>query len=226
MRSPRSAGPAPDTRSRILAAAIERFGREGFDASLRSIAADAGVTAPAIMKHFGSKEELHRACDAEVLAVTAKYKTEAARSTDLRGTFLEQMAILDEFQPLVRYMVRSTMTGGAAARRLLEDMRGEAMRWMRDGVAAGHIKPSRDEEARVKLTFSVSIGWMIQSVLSSGRDLGELDAEFWQQTLEEVMLPALELYTEGLLTGSTLLDEYLSYMSGPPAAATDPGPTS
>ncbi|ROR72741.1 TetR/AcrR family transcriptional regulator [Bogoriella caseilytica] len=217
MRSPGDAAP-PDTRGRILHAAIEHFGRSGFDAPLRSIASDAGVTAPAILKHFGSKEALQRACDDHVLQVSAAYKGEAMRSQDLRGTFLEQMALLDEFQPLIRYLVRSLMTGGEVARRLLTEMYAQAEQWMRQGVETGHIKPSRNEPARVRMTFAVSLGWMLQAVITSGKDLGELDADFWKQTTTEVMLPALELYTEGLLTDRTLLEEYLLYVSDPPDA--------
>src|SRR5690606_106203 len=43
-------------RARIRDAAIDRFGRSGFDASVRTIAADAGVSAASIIKHYGSKE--------------------------------------------------------------------------------------------------------------------------------------------------------------------------
>ncbi|MCP2251786.1 transcriptional regulator, TetR family [Prauserella aidingensis] len=212
MRSPAD---VPDTRTRILEAAVNRFGQDGFDASLRAIAADVGVSAPAILKHFDSKEELRRACDEHVVDVTRKYKTEAMRSADLRATFLTQMAMVDEFQPLIRYVVRSLMNGGDAARNLLTDMYGEAERWMAEGVRTGVMRPSRDERARVKLTFSISLGWMLQSVLMADKELGELDADFWRQTTHELMPPALELYTHGLLTDSTLLDAYVSDRTEP-----------
>lgn len=215
MRSPQ---PVTDTRTRILDAAVRRFGSDGFAAPLRTVAADAGVSAAAIIKHFGSKEELHAACDAHVLEVIGTYKRAAMRSTDLGSTFLAQMALLDEFQPLIRYFVRSLLVGGDVARHLLAEMHSQALEWMRDGVAAGNLRPSRNEELRVKLTFSVSIGWMMQSVLTADVELGELDSQFWRRTFEELMLPALELYTEGLLTTRAMLDEYLLYMSDPPAA--------
>lgn len=207
----------------MLHAAVERFGAEGFDASLRAIARDAGLSASAIIKCFGSKEELRRACDEHLLAVIRMDKAEAMRSQVLRGTFLEQVAMLDEFQPLVRYMVRSLLAGGEIARTLVDDMHVQAEQWMRHEVEAGHVKPSRDEAARVKLTLSISLGWMLQAVLTSGKDIGELDADFWKKTIHDIMLPALELYTEGLLTDRTLLDEYLLYMSDPPAAGAASG---
>lgn len=59
---PRST-PADRTRSRILAAGMQCFAREGYaGATTRMIAAGAGVTLPAIAYHFGNKEGLHRAC--------------------------------------------------------------------------------------------------------------------------------------------------------------------
>jgi AcrR family transcriptional regulator len=215
----RSRNGGEDTRTRVLEAAVERFGQDGFGAPLRAIAADAGLSAPAIIKHFGSKDGLHRACDDHVLARVRAYKQEAMRSPDLGATFLAQMAVLDEVQPLVRYLVRSFLAGGEAARHLVEEMRTEALTWMRDGVEAGHLRPSRNEELRVKFAFSVSIGWMVQSVLSAGAEIGELGSQFWERTLKEMMLPALEVYTEGLLTDRALLDQYLLYMSDPPSPA-------
>lgn len=50
---------AGDTRDRLLAAAAEACAEVGYDgATLQAIAGRAGVTAPAIYNHFGSREEL------------------------------------------------------------------------------------------------------------------------------------------------------------------------
>jgi AcrR family transcriptional regulator len=52
-----------ETRARIVAAALEVFGADGFDrGSTRAIAARAGVPPPALQYYFDSKEGLHRAC--------------------------------------------------------------------------------------------------------------------------------------------------------------------
>ena len=47
--------------ARIRNAALLRFARDGFGVGLRTIAADAGVTAGLIAHHFGSKDGLRRA---------------------------------------------------------------------------------------------------------------------------------------------------------------------
>ncbi len=57
-----------DTRRRILDAALELFGKEGFEgASTRSLAERAGVNLPAIQYYFGSKEGLYRAVVEEII---------------------------------------------------------------------------------------------------------------------------------------------------------------
>src|ERR1700757_2618675 len=56
-------------RDEIADAAVKCFAREGFGASLRTVAAEAGVSAALIVHHFGSKQGLIEACDARVLGV-------------------------------------------------------------------------------------------------------------------------------------------------------------
>ncbi|HEY2659685.1 MAG TPA: CerR family C-terminal domain-containing protein [Caulobacteraceae bacterium] len=52
-----------ETRGKIIEAAFLVFAEEGYvSASTRRIAAEAGVTPPALQYHFDSKEGLHRAC--------------------------------------------------------------------------------------------------------------------------------------------------------------------
>lgn len=51
-----------ETRLRLLTAAIEIFGRHGFEASTRALSREAGVNLAAIPYHFGGKEGLYLAC--------------------------------------------------------------------------------------------------------------------------------------------------------------------
>ncbi len=52
-----------EVRNRILLAAIQLFGEQGFaSASTRAIAARAGVNPPALQYYFHNKERLHQAC--------------------------------------------------------------------------------------------------------------------------------------------------------------------
>jgi TetR/AcrR family transcriptional regulator len=54
--------PPPDVRVRVLAAATKLFAAHGFDGTpLQDVADAVGVTKPAILHHFPSKEDLRRA---------------------------------------------------------------------------------------------------------------------------------------------------------------------
>ena len=47
------------TRERLLAAALERFSRDGWGGtSIRDLARDVGIRESSVYKHFGSKQEL------------------------------------------------------------------------------------------------------------------------------------------------------------------------
>lgn len=61
---------ADDTRSALIRAGIELFGRQGFDGtSTREIARSAGVNIAGIAYHFGGKAGLHRACGEAIAAI-------------------------------------------------------------------------------------------------------------------------------------------------------------
>lgn len=214
MRSPEE---PPDTRERILTAAIARFGTHGFRSSLRSIASDADVSAALIIKHFSSKEGLREACDARVLEIVGVSKSTVMQSKDFHGTILSQMASFNELQPILHYFVRTLLEGGAMTRHMLAEMHEHALDWMKEGIDAGHIKPSQNEDLRVKLLIGMSIGWIFQSLVLSDKDLTDIDTRFWVDMEEDLMQASLELYTEGLLTRSTMLDEYMLYRGDPPA---------
>jgi AcrR family transcriptional regulator len=68
------------TRSAILAAARERFAADGYErATIRSIAADAGIDPAMVMRYYGSKERLFAAAadfDLRLPDVTAMPRTE------------------------------------------------------------------------------------------------------------------------------------------------------
>lgn len=210
--------PADDAtaRARIRDAAIRRFGAEGFGVGLRAIAADAGVSPALVLHHFGSKDGLRRACDEHVLAVVAEVK---ARAVGPAGpeVVMTQMAELEQYAPLVAYQLRSVIAGGEMAKALIEDFMAGARSWVADGVAAGTLRPSRDEEARLRyLTlsgFGALLAWMS---LDPPEDFGDMGPWLRRYT-EGVGLSIMELFTEGLFTDRRMLDAYLSYVSDPPA---------
>ena len=196
-------------RARIRDAAIRRFGADGFGASVRAIAADAGVSAGLVIHHFGSKDGLRAACDEHVLRLIREAETEAFAQRS-PGEWLAQLAVLDEFAPLVGYLVQALLAGGDLAATLLERMTKDAEVYLADAVVAGTMRPSRDPAARASFLVDVGIG----AVLSFVRRHPPVDGDYratLRRYAEANALPALELYTQGLLTDSSLLDAYLQY---------------
>ncbi|MFY1669709.1 TetR family transcriptional regulator [Plantactinospora sp. WMMB334] len=203
---------------RIRDAAIERFGRDGFRAGLRSIAADAGVTAGLVVHHFRSKDGLRRACDDHVLAVVREQKAKAL--TDGTATMLlAQLAEVERFAPLVRYLLRSLQAGGDLAGALLAQLAADAEEYLAAGEAAGVIQPSRDRAARTRYLTYQAVGGMVlwftthEAVLEPGPF-----QKLFRQYVEEITLPALELFTQGLFIDRSMLDDYLMYVPDPPPA--------
>lgn len=78
--SPPRARNAAATRAAILAAARARFAEEGFDlASVRGIAAEAGIDPALVLRYFGSKDELFLAVLAECGTVEDLLEGERSR---------------------------------------------------------------------------------------------------------------------------------------------------
>lgn len=217
------------TAARIRAAAVRVFGAEGFDVGLRAIGAEAGVSAASILKHFGSKAGLREACDEYVLRVIRESKGETVGTGDA-GAILRQLAASERYADVARYVIASLGAGGALARTLFDHLVEDAVGYLEAGVAAGAVRPSRDPVARARyLTLSGMGAILLELRLNpSGAEVGDL-----MQHLERTtMLPAVEIYTDGLFTDRTILDALLSARPAPhdvapdpPAARTDPRPS-
>ena len=104
--------------ARIRDAAVVRFARDGLGASLKTIAADAGVSSGLILHHFGTKQGLRRACDEWVLAEIREAK-HAVLATGDTGPWLTQLGQVDRYAPLAMYVARSVQAGGPGATRVL-----------------------------------------------------------------------------------------------------------
>jgi AcrR family transcriptional regulator len=207
----RSAGADGDltARARIRDAAIRRFGAEGFGAPVRAIAAAAGVSPGLVIHHFGSKDGLRAVCDEHVLQLIRDEEVDAFVAGS-PGNLLARYAALDDYAPMVGYLVQTLLSGGDLAATLLERMTSDAEKYLAEAVAAGRIRPSRDPAARAAHLVDVGIG----AVLSFVRRHPPADGDY-RATLRAYAdarsLPALELYTEGLFADSSLLDAYLQY---------------
>lgn len=206
---------------RIRDAAILRYGRDGFAAGLRAVAADAGVTAGLVVHHFGSKDGLRRACDAHVLGVIHAQKMKATTGS-AAGT-IAQLAEIEEYAPIALYALRSLQAGGELAVAFIDKMCRDAEEYLAAGVESGLIRPSRDPAGRARyLTYQGMGSLLLWISLHPGfREVDDFRGEL-RQLSNEITLPALELFAEGLFVDRKMLDEYLLYTCDPPAGEARP----
>lgn len=203
------------TYARVRESAVAIFGREGLGASLRAIAAEAGLTAGRIVQLFGSKEGLQLACDEHVLGVIRGVKRDVMVPAAGSAAF-SQLAMMDEYVPYVAYVARSVQAGGPHSQQFIEHMVDDAVGYVSDAVAAGTVIPSRDERARVRYMTESSLGHLaLRLSLDTPRSAEELNACL-RHHFETTTLPALELFTQGFLTDRRMLDAYLLYVGDPP----------
>jgi AcrR family transcriptional regulator len=193
--------------ARIRDAAIEQFGQHGFGVGLRAIAEAAGVSAALVIHHFGSKEGLRKACEDYIAEEIYSTKSEALQSND-PATWFAQLAEIEAYAPLMAYLVRSMQAGGELANMLWRRMIDNAYAYLEEGVRAGTIKPSRDPHARAKyLGLTGGGGFLLYLQMhDTPTDLRAVLRDY----AEDMVLPALEIYTEGLMTDRTMYDAFLT----------------
>jgi AcrR family transcriptional regulator len=191
--------------ARIRDSAIEQFGQHGFSVGLRTIAEAAGVSAALVIHHFGSKDGLHKACDDYVAEQIREAKSESIQAKDPAAWFA-QMAEIESYAPMMAYLVRSLQSGGKLAKDFWRQMIDNAEVYLEEGVRAGTIKPSRDPRARA-LFMGMANGGSFLLYLQMHDTPTDLRAVL-RDYGEDMVLPALELYTEGLMADSTMFDAF------------------
>jgi AcrR family transcriptional regulator len=197
-------------RARIRDAAITCFAATGFDATVRQIAARAGVSAGLITHHFGSKDALRAECDAEVLRRILELKVETIRMSPSQA--VGRIAQLDEFGSSFGYTLRSVREGGEVGRAFLRSMIDDAREYTNAAVESGMVKPSGDSEARLELLVTQSIGGMLLQLTLRGETDFSDGGALIRSVSDSTSFALLELYTQGLLTDSSLLDAYVDQM--------------
>jgi AcrR family transcriptional regulator len=166
---------AEDTKQRLLLAAIDVFGRHGFEAaSTRMLSEAAGVNLQSIPYYFGSKEGLYVAVAAHiaervqdrVMPVAAtiraslqkaasapgkKLKPEQARQhlKELMGTFA-RVFLHDESAPWARYIIREQMEPTAAFDHLYERILSPMLDIVRTLLGSALGKDPDSEQIRLR----------------------------------------------------------------------------
>jgi AcrR family transcriptional regulator len=134
------AGPRPRrsdaTRAAILAAARERFASDGYErATIRAIAADAGIDPAMVMRYYGTKDKLFAsAAEFDLRLPDPRTMPRDEIGTRVVAHFLERWESDDTLMALLR----AGVTNEAAAERL----RGIFASQVATGVAAVAADPS------------------------------------------------------------------------------------
>jgi AcrR family transcriptional regulator len=196
--------------ARIRDAAIEQFGHHGFNVGVRAIADAAGVSAALVIHHFGSKQGLRKACDDYVAEEIRSAKSESLTTTD-PATWFRQMSEIESYAPLMAYLVRSMQSGSELAKSFWRRMLEDAQEYLEEGVRAGTLKPSRDPKTRAKwLGLTGGGGFLLYLQLHDNpTDMAAVLHDYG----EEMMLPALEVYTYGLMSDATMYEAFLEQES-------------
>jgi AcrR family transcriptional regulator len=125
------------TKAAILAAAREHFAGGGYElATIRGIAADAGIDPALVMRYFGNKEKLFAAAadfDLRLPDLTALPREKVGAA--LAAHFLDRWEGDDTFMALLR----SAVTNEAAAKRIRAVMAGQVA----PAIAAFCADPAR-----------------------------------------------------------------------------------
>ena len=202
-------------RARIRDAALSVFVREGFGATVRTVAEAAGVSPGLVIHHFGSKSGLREECDEHVLARSradaADMLRDCARMGDAVGTALAELA---DQGPVLGYLVRILAEGGEAARGFIARLVDDTESSLRAAVEAGTVRPSVDEVARARHLVAMSLGTLSMDLVMNPPDDPTDGAAMVAAYADRMLVPATEYATHGLFTDSAALDAVLARRAG------------
>lgn len=204
-------------RARIRDAAIRCVARHGMNVSLRAIASECGVSPSLIVHHFGSRAGLLARCDAHVLDGIRAAKTAVLVPDAGPQALAEQCAHVEGYAPFVGYLLRSLQAGGDTAAEFVDRLVSDTEEYLAQGVSSGTVQPSRDPRGRARVLVEFAVGALLLQLPGPGEQLDLDTLPAWLRAYtDRVTLPMLEMYTEPLLTDSTLLDAYLAVRGASP----------
>jgi AcrR family transcriptional regulator len=140
-------------RARIRDAAIKLFGERGIEgASIRDIAAEAGVSSGLVRHHFGSKEELREACNRYARERMLEISEELAGPSGVAA--LDPAALHPRIFPLQLYLVRSMMDGSETATKLFLEAVDTIEQWSKGyGIEPSDRRAYSAALAAIKLSI-------------------------------------------------------------------------
>jgi len=203
--------PASDltARARILDAAIGIFADQGGAASIRTIAAAAGVSPALITHHFGTKEALKAECDERVLDAYTELKmagiaNPAASMSLVDGT---DEAEAERVSAMSAYMLRAFLDGGDTAREFYRRLVAQMSEIMSAAVAEGMVRPVCVDENHLRYLAGTTLGFMlVQFVI----DPPATSRQFYDSVTSDpgVLDAMLDVLTNGAFANDLVLTAY------------------
>jgi AcrR family transcriptional regulator len=158
---------AVDRRQSLLAAADRVVQRDGPDASMNVIAAEAGITKPILYRHFGDKGGLYSALAARhiddlLVRLRAALLTRGGLEARTRATVDAYLASIEERPQVYRFLVRRAAVEEPGVRGEVEGFvrrfGDELANGIRHEPALGEVDPMR------ALVWAHGIAGMVQAV--------------------------------------------------------------
>ena len=196
-----------EVRSRIIDVAINEFGQHGFDAPLSTIAEAAGVSAALVSGQFGSAEGLRKACDDHIQKSIRTAKSEALQSMSPANWFA-QLAEIESYAPMMSYLVRSMLYGGDLGTGVDAAADRQRRGIPRGGGTGGHHQAQpRPQGPREILGMTGGGGFLLYlNMHDNPTDMASVLRDYGR----DMLLPALEIYTHGLMTDASMYDAVLA----------------
>ena len=203
---------AADTRSRLVAAAIESVGEVGAEATtVRDVAERIGVSPPLVIHHFGSKAGLLAACDDRVRQVLGEAADAVMAGGGSEATSTRLLSLPDVSAAL-SYVARSLLQGGDVGAWWFDEMLRLTIEGLADAESAGSARDAPDPVARAVLLICMDLGMVLMRPLVEARLGGSLaDGE----VVERWVRAELDLLTRGVMIPDP---------ATPPDPATRPDP--
>jgi AcrR family transcriptional regulator len=145
-------------RARIRQAAMAQFAEHGFErATIRAIAATAGVSPGLVRHHFGSKQGLRDAIDTHVLAEVRRLNDaimESGRAGDLGGSALSREVL----RPYLGYLVRALLADSPIVATLFDQMVDMSAEWFALADERRTDPPMADRRVRAAVFNAMALG--------------------------------------------------------------------
>lgn len=157
----------PRGRERVLAVALHLFATRGFDrTTTRDIGSAAGITSPALYRHYATKDDLgldlYRRCYETLVAAVREGATQAGSPLACLAAYPSAVAALFEREPLaVLYVDEHQLRFWPALRDsfLPDTLSGMVSRWVDAGRADGSVRRDVEAAALVALVMGLPSQW-------------------------------------------------------------------